>query len=188
MASNGSVTSRAMPAERRVRRHSVGETAPPQAGPDSTHAERPRQHGTRSPSGQRILLSKSEQMARVRRSGTAGELAVRHALWASGTRYRLSVKLPGSPDLVFARARVAVFVDGCFWHGCPRHYRSPQRNTAFWCEKLLANRERDARVDADLAAAGWLSARVWEHEIRQDVAEVASRLRGLVHSRLAELH
>jgi len=83
---------------------------------------------------------------------------------------------------------VAVFVDGCFWHGCPRHYRSPQRNAAFWCEKLLANRERDTRVDADLAAAGWLSARVWEHEIRQDVAEVASRLRVLVHRRLAELH
>ncbi len=68
------------------------------------------------------------------------------------------------PDVVFSRWRVAVFVDGCFWHGCPEHQRVPQRNREYWVPKLQANIDRDRRVDAALAEGGWDVVRVWEHE------------------------
>ncbi len=68
------------------------------------------------------------------------------------------------PDVAFTRSRVAVFVDGCFWHGCPEHGRTPQTNQDYWIPKLAANEARDARVDTALRAAGWRVVRVWEHE------------------------
>lgn len=122
-------------------------------------------------------MTKSEQMARVRRSGTRAEWALRRSLWAAGLRYRLGMKLPGSPDLVFVRAHLAVFVDGCFWHGCPDHYRAPVGNAAFWAAKLQANRARDERVDRELAATGWRVERVWEHGALSP--ETVARLAGL---------
>lgn len=117
-------------------------------------------------------------MARVRRTGTAPELVLRRALFADGLRYRLSARhLEGSPDLIFVRARVAVFVDGCFWHGCPEHGSWPKRNAPFWRSKILRNRERDARVDASLHAHGWHVIRVWEHEVSRNVQSVVDRVR-----------
>jgi DNA mismatch endonuclease (patch repair protein) len=68
------------------------------------------------------------------------------------------------PDVVFSRWRVAVFVDGCFWHGCPEHQRVPQRNREYWVPKLQANIDRDSRVDAARPEGGWDVVRVWEHE------------------------
>ena len=75
-------------------------------------------------------------------------------------------------DVVFSRARVAVFVDGCYWHCCPEHGTSPRKNIDYWARKLAGNRERDRRVDAALTAGGWHVIRVWEHE-RSDVAAAA---------------
>lgn len=121
--------------------------------------------------------TKSEQMARVRSSGTDAELRLRQALWAQGLRYALRRKLPGRPDLVFVRARLAVFVDGCFWHGCPRHYTAPRTNADFWREKFAENANRDRRVDDALRAAGWNVIRIWEHEVEEDVEMAASRVR-----------
>jgi DNA mismatch endonuclease (patch repair protein) len=83
---------------------------------------------------------------------------------------------------VFTRARVAVFVDGCFWHGCSDHHRPARRNADFWTEKVDANRRRDAQTDAALREAGWTVVRVWEHE---DPNAAANRVRDLVRSRSA---
>jgi len=125
-------------------------------------------------------LTKSEQMARVRSKDTHPEMQLRRALWMSGLRYRLRPDLPGTPDLAFVRSRIAVFVDGCFWHGCPAHYTRPVRNAQFWKDKVERNRTRDRRVDQALAALGWTSLRVWEHEVVQDVDAVVGRVRLLV--------
>jgi DNA mismatch endonuclease (patch repair protein) len=99
---------------------------------------------------------------------TRPERAVRSAVHALGLRYRVGVRpVPGvrrTADLVFTRAKVAVFVDGCFWHGCPEHYRPAKRNTEFWAAKIDGNIARDADTDARLKLAGWRVIRVWEHE------------------------
>ena len=111
-------------------------------------------------------------MSAQRRENTGPELALRRALWRRGMRYRLhDQSLPGRPDLVLVRARLAVFVDGCFWHGCPLHGVAPKANAPWWAEKLAANRARDERVNQAVMAAGWEPVRVWEHEDAEDVAD-----------------
>lgn len=107
-------------------------------------------------------------MSRIRRRDTKPEWQLRRALHARGWRYFVDRPVPGvsrcRPDLLFPRLRVAVFVDGCFWHFCPPHTHLPRANATYWHAKLLANRQRDARHDAELTRAGWLVIRVWEHE------------------------
>jgi DNA mismatch endonuclease, patch repair protein len=114
-------------------------------------------------------MDASERMRNVRRRHTEPELIVRKALWARGLRYRLHGRgLPGTPDIVFARRHVAVFVHGCFWHrhpGC-RHATTPKTNTEFWRGKFAANVERDRRKIEDLARLGWRSIVVWGCETR----------------------
>jgi len=113
-------------------------------------------------------------MQRMPRRDTGPELALRRALHRAGVRFRLHrADLPGRPDLVLVRLRLAVFVDGCFWHGCPAHATAPRANAEFWAAKLAGNRARDARNDVLLAALGWEVMHVWEHE---DLDEVACRL------------
>jgi DNA mismatch endonuclease (patch repair protein) len=121
-------------------------------------------------------LTKSEQMARVRNRGTSSELRLRMLLRNHGLRYILRRKLPGSPDLVIPSGKVAVFVDGCFWHGCPRHYRAPATNIKFWREKVQRNMARDTRVDSELRTLGWRVVRVWDHELKRDVRKVLGRI------------
>lgn len=110
---------------------------------------------------------RSEIMSRVRgRGNQATELAMVALL----RRYRLTgwrrhVPVFGKPDFVFPKRRVAVFVDGCFWHGCPRHATQPASNAAFWEEKLARNRTRDRLVTRTLKQRGWLVVRVWQHEL-----------------------
>jgi len=104
-------------------------------------------------------------MSRLPTTGTGPEIAVRRELHRRGLRFRVNVRnLPGRPDIVLRRARIAVQVDGCFWHGCPDHAVAPKSNADWWRSKLEANRERDTRNDRELAANGWLVIRVWEHE------------------------
>ncbi|MGC4994174.1 very short patch repair endonuclease [Nocardia salmonicida] len=104
-----------------------------------------------------------------RRRDTRPELAVRRRLHALGLRYRVDfaplpdVRRP-RVDIVFTRARVAVFIDGCYWHGCPEHYRPARINAEFWSAKIAANQERDMRSTAALRDAGWTVLRFWEHE------------------------
>ena len=113
---------------------------------------------------------KSAQMARVRTRNTAPEMTVRRALFGLGLRFRLHRRdLPGRPDIVLPRFKAAIFVHGCYWHGCTmcdRGVRRPKTNTAFWSAKLEENRRRDQRNQADLRALGWHPAVIWECEAR----------------------
>lgn len=115
---------------------------------------------------------------------TAPELAVRRRLHALGLRYRVSIRpiknVRRTADIVFPRARVAVFIDGCFWHGCAEHYQAPARNAEFWLAKRIRNQQRDAETDRLLEAHGWRPLRIWEHEVRADPDAVAARIAGAV--------
>lgn len=104
-----------------------------------------------------------------RKRDTVPELKIRQLLHRRGLRYRVNLPVTAGtvrvrPDIVFTRLKVAVFVDGCYWHGCPRHGTQPRVNTAYWGPKIERNRARDARVTAALKTAGWLVIRIWEHE------------------------
>ena len=111
-----------------------------------------------------------------KRRDTSPELALRSELHRRGLRYRVDHRpLPNirySADIVFARARVAVFVDGCFWHPCPDHYKSPRANPDYWLPKMARNRQRDAEVTASLQKAGGAVLRLWEHETTESMADV----------------
>lgn len=109
---------------------------------------------------------RSQLMAQIKGRSTKPELILRHALWARGLRYRLHPKLPGRPDVVFTKAKVAVFIDGCFWHGCPLHGHIPKSNQRYWKPKLARNHARDLATNQALIALGWLPMRFWEHEIK----------------------
>lgn len=122
-------------------------------------------------------------MSRIRSKDTGPELRLRRALWAAGCRYRLHYNLPGKPDMVFLRPRIAVFVDGCFWHGCPLHYAAPRTREEFWKEKLRRNVMRDLAVDDALASDNWRVIRVWQHELARLEDIVAYILENLGHNK-----
>ena len=106
---------------------------------------------------------------------TSPELRVRSLVHRRGLRYRVAQRpiptLRRTADLVFRRAKVAVFIDGCYWHGCPEHYKQPSTNTAYWRDKIEGNRRRDQETDELLAQAGWEVLRFWEHEDEDEVAD-----------------
>jgi len=112
---------------------------------------------------------------RANQSNSSVERALRSELHRRGLRFRKHVApLRGvrcRPDVVFTRARVAVFVDGCFWHRCPQHFRPSRRNAAWWTSKLQRNVARDRENDAALGAAGWTVVRAWEHEPLASIAD-----------------
>jgi DNA mismatch endonuclease (patch repair protein) len=103
-------------------------------------------------------------MSRMPRRDTKPEVALRRELHRRGLRFRLHLQLPGRPDVGFTRARLAVFVDGCFWHACPQHGTLPKNNREWWAAKLTANVARDRSKDEQLAALGWVAIHVWEHD------------------------
>src|SRR5262249_30770296 len=108
---------------------------------------------------------RSRCMSRIRGKDTGPELALRRALWKSGLRFRVHYALPGRPDIAFPVKKVAVFVDGCFWHGCPEHGVKPRSNVHFWADKLKKNTARDQAVAKALEKLGWKIVRFWEHEV-----------------------
>src|ERR1700759_4370122 len=121
-------------------------------------------------------------MRGIRRTGTKPELALRAALHARGYRYRKDLRLDlplrrVRPDIAFTSRKVAVFVDGCFWHACPEHGSKPKNNEWYWSPKLVGNVERDQLNDTSLKLAGWTVVRLWEHvPVDEAVATVVSAL------------
>ncbi len=125
----------------------------------------------------------SERMSTLRRRDTKPELKLRSALFAAGLRYRVAYPVPGQRrrtiDIAFTRHRLAVFVDGCFWHGCPQHGTWPRSNPDWWQRKIQANRSRDLDTERVLAESGWATLRFWEHEDALSAATVVvNRLAG----------
>lgn len=116
----------------------------------------------------------SRRMSSLKRRDNGPELAVRRLLHASGLRYRVAYPIPGQRrrtiDIAFPRARLAVYIDGCFWHGCPAHGTSPKANPTWWAAKIAANRARDVAATAQLEELGWTVARFWEHQPPEEVA------------------
>lgn len=110
---------------------------------------------------------------------TTPELAVRSLLHARGFRYRVNVPLAFDrrrrADITFSRVRLAVFIDGCYWHGCPYHFQLPKTNATFWQTKIAGNQSRDAETDAALRASGWSVLRFWEHEPPEQVVDAVIR-------------
>src|SRR3954469_7146062 len=109
--------------------------------------------------------ARSRIMSRVKQRDSRIELRLRLALWRAGVRYRKHVRVFGTPDLVLRRARILIFVDSCFWHGCRYHCRRPKSNVAFWATKIARNRWRDRRVNRYYRRRGWTVIRFWEHQL-----------------------
>jgi DNA mismatch endonuclease, patch repair protein len=116
-------------------------------------------------------------MSRIRSKDTKPELALRRALWAEGVRgWRVHRKgLPGKPDIAFGRRRVAVFVDGCFWHGHPDFF-TPGKSGAYWDAKIERTKHRDRSANEALAAAGWTVLRFWDFDVENDLDSCVSRV------------
>lgn len=145
--------------------------------------------GWQPPEGSWASSTANRRSMRANRSrDTKPEIAIRRLVHASGLRYRVAAKpLPktrSTADLLFRPVRVAVFVDGCFWHGCPDHFVPPKTNPGYWEEKIAGNTRRDHDTDTRLEEAGWLVLRFWEH---QDPAACAETVVTTVSARKAEL-
>lgn len=114
-----------------------------------------------------------KMMASVKQKNTKIEITLRKELRKKGIKgYRVHVDLPGTPDVVFSRNKLAVFVDGCFWHGCPIDFRPPSTNVVFWEGKIKKNIERDKEVNERLKRQGWTVLRFWGHEIKKTIDDV----------------
>lgn len=126
------------------------------------------------------------RMSRQRQRDTSAEMLVRRILHSRGIRYRVDAapepRIRCKADLVWRRLRLAVFIDGCFWHGCPIHATRPKANEAWWAQKLDGNMRRDRRIDAELIELGWTVLRFWEHEepdrVANDICLTLERIRG----------
>lgn len=117
----------------------------------------------------------SRRMAKVRQRDTAAEITLRRELYRNGLRYRVNYEILKKPrrvaDVAFPGLKIALFVDGCFWHGCPEHATWPKQNAEFWSQKIRANRLRDADTNSRLLDIGWTVLRFWEHESPIKVTE-----------------
>ncbi|WP_434400419.1 very short patch repair endonuclease [Planococcus sp. 11815] len=120
----------------------------------------------------------ADRMTKEQRSRTMGKIRAQSklenlfskSLWHRGLRFRKNVrKLRGTPDISIQKYKIVIFVDSCFWHGCPIHYKRPKSNQEFWDTKISRNKERDAEVDAYYINQGWHVLRIWEHDIRKDL-------------------
>jgi len=124
---------------------------------------------------------RSEIMSRIKGKNTAPELAVRQALWRRGVRYRVHVRtVHGTPDIVHSTARVAVFIDGYFWHGCPACYMAPVANRTFWRRKLKVNRLRRVQVLEDLRAERWTVLEFWQCRVGRNLDSVVKRIESAI--------
>ena len=127
---------------------------------------------------------RTRTMKSIRSRNSQMEQGIASALWRRGLRFRRNVRtLFGTPDLANQRRRLVVFLDSCFWHGCPEHYQVPRTNAEYWAVKVRRNRERDVVVTEWYQERAWRIVRIWEHEVRQDPAAVVERLASIFGER-----
>ncbi len=120
---------------------------------------------------------RSYVMSRIRGKDTKAELAFRKMLFSEGIRYRLHYPIEGSrPDVAIPSKKIAIFIDGCFWHKCPKCFRPPKSRESYWTPKIQKNLERDIRIRAMLRAKGWKVIRVWEHEVNKKPQKAIKRV------------
>jgi len=121
--------------------------------------------------------TRSKVMSSIRNKNTKPELMVRKVLWSKGKRYRLHDRsVFGIPDISNKKKKIAVFIDGCFWHGCRRCYKEPTTNTLFWRAKIENNKKRRIKVRTRLRKNGWKVLEFWEHEIKANPPRIAARV------------
>ncbi len=119
---------------------------------------------------------RSKIMKTIKSKDTKPEKLLRGALWKRNWRYRIHCDLPGKPDIVFRRHKTIIFVDGCFWHKCPRCFKPPKSNIEYWSKKLQRNVERDEKYNKILEESGWFVLRFWEHEILENIEKVIGKI------------
>lgn len=121
--------------------------------------------------------TRSRIMSSIKGKDTKPELQIRKAIWALGKRYRIHDKTVfGTPDISSRSKKVAVFIDGCFWHGCSRCYTEPKTNTEFWREKISRNKERRKNVKTELKKKNWKILQFWEHQVKQDSERISLKI------------
>jgi DNA mismatch endonuclease, patch repair protein len=117
-------------------------------------------------------------MSRIRAKNTGPEVKLRKLLYSDGIRgYRIHFNLIGKPDIVFVRKKIAIFIDGCFWHKCPKCFKIPETRQEFWMKKINSNIKRDTIVNEYLQNNGWLVIRIWEHEINKHPESVLAQIK-----------
>jgi DNA mismatch endonuclease, patch repair protein len=120
-------------------------------------------------------------MSHIRGKNTVPEIKLRKLLYASGIRgYRIHYNLPGKPDIVFTKKKIAIFIDGCFWHKCPVDFQEPETRKEFWMKKIQTNIDRDKKVNEQLKNDGWTVIRIWEHEIRKEPEKAVKKIIALL--------
>lgn len=130
----------------------------------------------------------SSEAARKTMQGNSGkdtsiELKVRKRLWADGYRFRKNNRqLLGTPDISFPKQKIVVFLDSCYWHGCPIHFKEPKTNSKFWSQKIKRNRERDEEYSRHYIEEGWTLLRFWEHEVRDEFERIIQTIEYYVKS------
>ena len=126
-----------------------------------------------------ILTSEQRKfnMSRIKGKNTGPELKLRKLLYANGIRgYRIHYDLPGKPDIVFVKKKIAVFIDGCFWHKCPVCFQEPETRKEFWTKKIHSNIERDKKVNEQLREDDWTIIRIWEHDVRKTPDKIIEKI------------
>ena len=116
-------------------------------------------------------------MSRIKGKNTGPEVKLRKLLFAHGIRgYRVHYDLSGKPDIVFVKKKLAIFIDGCFWHKCPVCFRVPETRKEFWMKKIQSNIDRDKKVNEQLKNDGWTVIRIWEHEIKKEPENAVKKI------------
>ncbi|HID31307.1 MAG TPA: very short patch repair endonuclease [Desulfobacterales bacterium] len=121
-------------------------------------------------------------MRKVKSRDTSLEKRFRSALFKRGLRFRKRSALPGNPDVVFPKERIVVFIDSCFWHGCPQHLRMPKSNRDYWEKKIAKNRRRDEEVNAYYISSEWTALRLWEHDLKENFEKCVASTERMVRA------
>ena len=125
---------------------------------------------------------RSKNMRAIKGKNTKPEMKLRRALWSRGWRYKIHNKdIMGKPDIVFKKYNLIIFIDGCFWHKCPKCFKMPASNVEFWRNKINKNVERDKKVNKILVEEGWNVLRFWEHEIKKNFNEVVGKVENFIY-------